>query len=306
MPTSNSTNYTLNGTEAIESALEILGAAQAGEPLEADDTATALRHYNLMLKALQRKLNIWKRKTATINLVLAQYIYTIGQKAAGNAKTLSSGNLVDTGADFTNDDIQAGDTVKNITAGTSTTVATVTSSTILILNSDIFTLGTEAYEITSADVSAPRPLKILECNRKGTAGDEITINELTRNEYENLPNKTSPGAPISYHYDPTLNNGTFYIWNAPDASAVTDWTIELVYQATIEDMDSLADSVDCPAENLEAIVINLAYRLSSVFGGLSASERNTLRADAKDSLDDASGFEQENGSIFFVPELRNY
>ncbi len=306
MTTSNSSNYSLTALELITDALEPLGIARAGEPLEPEDSATALRKLNLMLKSLQQKLNIWKRKTLTITLVVDQVIYTIGQKGAGVATSLSASNLVDSIANFNTDNVIVGDTVKNITAGTSTTVSTVTSTTTLALASDIFTVGTESYEITSADVSAPRPLKILECKRKGTAGDEITVNMLTRNEYENLPNKTSNGAPISYHYDPTLDNGTFYIWQAPDAAAVTDWTIELVYQAPIEDVDLLTDSIDCPSENLEALSMNLTYRLSSVFGGLTASEKSVLRQDAKDAIDLAEGYDQEDGSVYFYPEIREF
>ena len=303
MSTSNSYNYSLLASELIESAMEPLGAAQGGEPLEAEDSATALRVTNMMVKALQMKLNIWKRKTASITLVSGQNSYTIGQKSKGSSTSTSAGNLVDSGANFDTDNVQVGDTVKNLTDSTSTTVSAVTSTTELALTDDIFTSG-ESYEITDADVSAPRPLKILECNRKDSSGNEITMPKLTRNEYENLSNKTTSGPPINYHYDPSRVNGTLYIWQSPDATAVSTWTIEIVYQAPIEDLDSLNDTIEVPSENLEALSINLAYRLSSRFGGLTIGEKELLRKDAKDALDDAEGFDQEQGSIFVVPEVR--
>ena len=68
MSTSNSTNYTLTAQELLESAFEPIGMAQDGEPLEAGDAKTALRVLNMMLKAFQKKLNIWKRKTLSIPL----------------------------------------------------------------------------------------------------------------------------------------------------------------------------------------------------------------------------------------------
>ena len=305
MTTSNSTNYTINATELITSGFEIVGTAQAGEPLAEEDVVPALRILNVLLKAMQKKLNIWKRKTVSIPLVAGQYIYTIGQKSAGTATSLSANNLVDGVADFNIDNIRVGDTVKNITAGTSTTVSTVTSTTQLALAADIFTVGTETYEITDADVSAPRPLEILECNRKRTDGSEVPLNPLTRNEYEALSNKTSPGPPIDYHYDPTINNGTLYIWQAPDATAVSEWTLELVYRAPIEDVDSLTDNIDIPAENLDALIVNLGYRFDiHRFGSLSSSDKQLLRSDAKDALDLAEGYDQESGSIMVYPEIR--
>lgn len=306
MATSRSSNFTLTAGELITSALEPLGVAAAGEPLEPEDSATALVVLNMMLKAVQNKLNLWKRKSLSITLISAQTAYSIGQKSAGTVTSLSAGNLADSGANFNTDNILVGDAVKNITAGTSTTVSAVTSTIELALTDDIFTVGTESYEITSDDVSAPRALKILECNRVGTSGNEVSMNKLTSNEYETLSNKTSAGTPISYYYDRQLNNGTLNIWQAPDASAVTDWTIRVVYQATIEDVDSLNDEIDVPSENLEALTINLTYRLASRFGGLSYSEKSILRQDAKDALADAEGFDQEDGSIYCVPDLEGY
>lgn len=306
MSTSNSTNYSVNANELITSAFEIVGIAQAGEPLEPEDSQSALRALNFMLKAVQRKLNIWKRKTVSIPLVAGQSVYTIGQKSAGNATSLLASTLIDSSANFNTDNIQVGDTVKNITAGTSTTVGTVVSTIELGLAADIFTVGTEAYEITNADVSAPRPLEILECNRKRSDGSEVIVTKLTRNEYEALSNKTSPGAPINYHYDPTIDNGTLYIWQTPDATTASEYTLELVYRSTIEDVDSLTETIDMPPEDMEAVVINLAYRLTSRFGSMSASERSILRQDAKDALDLAEGYDQEAGSIRVFPELREY
>ena len=266
-----------------------------------------MRFLNIMLKALQKKLNIWKRKTVSITPVAGQYVYTIGQKSAGNANTLSANNLVDTGANFNTDNIQVGNTVKNLDAGTSTTVSTVTSTTTLALAADIFTLGTEAYEITDADISAPRPLEILECKRKRSDGSEVTVNPLTRNEYEALSNKTSPGPPINYHYDPTINNGTLYIWQAPDATVASEWTIELVYRATIEDVDLLTETIDIPSENLEALVLNLGHRLDiHRYGSLNASEKKQLKDNAKEALDLAEGYDQESGTVRVYPEMREH
>lgn len=305
MTTSNSSNYAITAGKLITTSLEPLGVAQSGEPLEPDDAAAALVVLNMMLKALQQKLNLWKRKVVSITLVAAQTAYSLGQKSAGNATSLSAGNLVVSGANFNTDNIQPLDTVKNITAGTSTTVSAVTSTTQLALAADIFTVGSEAYEITSDDISAPRPIKILECNRVRSDGNEVPLNKLTSNEYEYESNKTSPGSPISYYYDKQLNNGTLNIWQAPDASAVSEWTLRVVYQSTIEDVDSTNDEIDCPSENLEALSMNLTYRLAPRFGGLSASERANLRQDAKDALDDAEGFDQEDGSIFFRPDMEH-
>lgn len=303
--TSNSSNFTLNAVELLTSAFEMIGVAKAGEPLDDEDAQPGYVTLNVMLKAMQKKLNIWKRKTFTITLVAGQYLYTIGQKSKGTTTSTSANNLVDTAANFNRDNIQVGDTVFNTTDGTSTTVSGVTSITQLALATDIFTSG-ESYELTNADVSAPRPQIIVDCNRKNSTGNEVKMNPLTRRGYEDLPNKTSPGPPISFHYDPSLTNGTMYIWQAPDAAAVAEWSVEVVSQQPIEDIDAATDEFDVPAENYEALIIGLAYRLSWRFGGLTASERRDLKADAKDAMELAEGYEQnQDGDVQIYPEIES-
>ena len=163
-------NFKLNRDEAIEEALSIIGVGVEGEPTDPDTIAVAARKLNIMLKAWQSYgIKLWKRKTKTITLVSGQYAYTIGQKSEGSATSTSAGNLVDSSADFTTDEIVAGDTVLNITDGTSTTVSAFTNKTTLALTDDIFTSG-ESYEITNADVSLPRPLSIIECSRVDSSG----------------------------------------------------------------------------------------------------------------------------------------
>ena len=252
MATSNSSTFTLNRDELIRDAFEKVGVAVSGEPLAPDDINKAVPTLNMMLKALQQYgIQIWKRKTVTITFVASQASYTLGQKAAGTATTDTASKLVDSGAKFSSDaKVVVGDTAKNLDDSTSGAVTAVDSDTSLSFATDLFPDGDEAYEITSGDVSTPRPLHILEANRKDSDGNTTTMNPLTRNEYENLPNKTQTGTPIQYHYNPELDNGRLFVWLVPDAQAVTDFTMEIVTRATVEDMDSATDDFDFPSECL--------------------------------------------------------
>ena len=72
MTTSNSTNYTVNATELITSAFEIVGIAQAGEPLEPGDSASALRTLNILLKALNNAQCITESDTIDILILTLQ------------------------------------------------------------------------------------------------------------------------------------------------------------------------------------------------------------------------------------------
>jgi len=302
MATSNSSNFTVNRDELIRSSFEMVGVAVSGEPLAVEDINKANVVLNMMLKAFQQYgLHLWKRKTVPITFVASQASYTLGQKTAGTATTDTLNSLVDAGATFSTDSVVVGDTVKNITDSTSALVTGVTNETTLTFASDLFPDGDEVYEITSANVSTPRPLRIVEANRIDSSSNSTTMTALTLAEYENLPNKTSEGTPIDYYYDPTLNNGTLHVWLVPDAVAVSTYTKEIITSATMEDMDSATDDFDCPSEWYEAITHGLAYRMSFRYPLEKLGEQDRIKVLADESLELAIGFGQEDGSIYIQP-----
>jgi hypothetical protein len=301
---SNSTNFTVNRDELIRSAFEMVGVAVAGEPLAPEDINKAVIVLNMMIKAFQAHgLHIWKRTTVTFPFVAAQTTYTLGQKSAGVTTSAATIRLIDTSADFVADGVATGDKVRNVTSGVDDTVAYVSSKTeIYLTGSNTFTSFSQAYEITSASVSTPRPLTIIEANRVLSDGTSITMNPLSLEEYESLPNKAQTGTPISYFYNPTLNNGTISVWLTPDAIAASLYTMRVITSATIEDINHATDSFDCPSEWLEALTVNLAYRLSHRYPLESTSAKVELKGFAKEALELALNFDVEDTSTFFVPQ----
>ena len=165
----------------------------------------------------------------------------------------------------------------------------------LVASQGTYTLG------ATGDVVMKRPLRILECNRKLiSTGITTTVNPLSLNEYQNLPNKAETGVPVNYFYDPTLNNGTLKLWLVPGSTEVALYTIEIVYQSPIEDMDSSIDDFEFPQEWLEPIRLGLAYRLSSKYA-LGYRERMALRRDAAEALELAQSFDVADTSLYMQP-----
>ena len=302
MSVSNSSNFTVNRDELIRSAFEMVGVSVVGEDLDPGDVSKANITLNMMLKAFQQHgLQVWKRETVSIAFVESQASYTLGQKSKGTATSDSANELIDDGADFVTDSVIIGDIAHNTTDGTSAAITGITDQFTLTFASDLFPDGDENYTITSADVSTGRPLKIVEATRKDTSGNLTTMNPLTYEEYDNLPNKTNEGTPISYFYEPTLNNGTLYVWQTPDAASVTNYTLDITTYATINDMDSPTDDFDCPSEWLEALTANLALRLSFRYPLATSYEHTKLNNFAEDTLELAIGFGNEDGSLYLHP-----
>jgi hypothetical protein len=69
---------------------------------------------------------------------------------------------------------------------------------------------------TAGYVLTPKPLRVLSVRRYGRHDIEIPLNEMSRQEYFDQPNKTSsPSTPVSWYYDPQSTTGTLYLWPAP-------------------------------------------------------------------------------------------
>ena len=303
--TSNSVNFSLNRDELIRAAYEVIGVGVDGEDLQTEEITTAARRLNTKIKHWAvHGFKLWKRERQSITLIASQSSYTLGQKAAGTATSTSANKLVDTNGRFVTD-VAVGDTVLNTTDSTSTTVTAIDSTTQLSLAADIFTSG-EVYEITTANVSMPRPERILECDRVDSSNNSTSMNPLSLQEYENLPNKTQIGTPISYFYDPLINNGKIYFWQTPGTQEASDYTIDIIAQTQIQDMDISTDEFDFPQEWYEPLILNLAYELGRIMGGMRIGEMQMLKADAKEALDDAIDYMHDGESVYFQPDMKGY
>lgn len=303
--TSNSVNYSIDRDTLIRAAFETVGIGVDGEDLQPEEITTAARRLNTLIKHWAvHGFKLWKRERQSITLVASQASYTIGQKAAGTTTATTANKLEDSGGHFVND-VSVGDTALNTTDSTSTTVTAVDSTTVLSLAADIFTSG-ENYEITTADVSMPRPDRIIECDRVDSSNNTISISPLSLQEYENLPNKVTTGTPIQYFYDPLINNGKIYFWQTPSTQAAADYTIDLVAMTQVHDMDTSTDLFDFPQEWYEPLILSLGYELGRIYGGLRLGEMQIMKADAKEALNDAIDFQHDGQSVFFQPDLQGY
>ena len=173
-------------------------------------------------------------------------------------------------------------------------------SITLVVDQHTYTLG------PTGDVTTVRPLRILRCDRKNiSTNNETSMTQLSLDEYNELPNKHQEGTPVDFFYEPTLSNGTLYLWPQPTSTDVITYTVELVVRTEVEDMDLPTDDLDFPSWFTEAIILNLAYRLAPRHG-YPINERYLLRKDADDALEDALAYDQDTTSVFIQPDTRNY
>jgi len=124
----------------------------------------------------------------------------------------------------------------------------------------VFSKTSGSLALTTAasyTLSPVRPIRILSARFKDTS--EMPMMEMTREEYDTLPLKTSTGIPSTFYYDRQKEAAKLYIW--PVLASATAETIEYTYEREVEDIAALSDTIDLPAEWWEAAVYGLASRM---------------------------------------------
>lgn len=118
--------------------------------------------------------------------------------------------------------------------------------------------STGAYTLT------PIPHRIIDCRYRNSSSIDTPMYEMTRQEYFDLPDKTSTGVPTQFYFDPQRGESVLYIW--PLLSSVSTETIRVTYQRRFEDVDDLANNLDVRQEHLGLVGMNLAARLADTYG----------------------------------------
>lgn len=169
------------------------------------------------------------------------------------------------------------------------------------------TASTASYRIgLTQTVDTPKPLKIIQAwNRDSTSDVDIPLRILTKQEYNQLGNKTTEGNPVQVYYDPQNTYGDLYVFPVPTATEATNNQIYIVYQRPFEDFDASTDEPDFPQEWYEALKYGLASRLAGEYQ-LSMQVRQFLKGEANEAKELALSFGTEEGSLYFQVDSRRW
>jgi hypothetical protein len=156
-----------------------------------------------------------------------------------------------------------------------------------------------AYDVSAGGT---KPMRVTSV-RRVYQGTETPLNEMARQTYFDQPNKAlSASTPVSFYYDPQQSTGTLYLWPAPDASFVSNQTINYTCLRRMSDIVSPNDEIDMPQEWLQTVIWNLANDLETQYpvndGRLAVKiERRALQLYTA-----LKGFDNEPASVFLQPD----
>lgn len=164
----------------------------------------------------------------------------------------------------------------------------------------IKTEGTQALTATTASYAITGARRMLSVRRR-TSSIDTPMNELSREEYYDLPTKSATGTPVSWYFDPQRSTRTLYVWPTATTAVAANTTLYFTYLRVIEDIDSLENDPDVPQEWLEALIYNLAAKLALAYG---SDMYPVLRVEAAQLLKDIEAQDQEPVSVYFQPGRR--
>lgn len=309
MATSGSYDFNANCRMIITGALRLIGAIAAGETPDASDMQTAREALNMMVKGWAAKgIGLWLIREVILFLEYEEHKYLLGPTgdhcSASSVKTeikvaASAGaNTIDvdsiTGiSDADNIGIELDDgtlqwtTVNGAPAGDTVTLTAVLTGAAAIDN--------HVYAYTT---KIPRPLEVIEARRVDSEENETPLGDpISRHEYMALANKTSTGPANQVYYDPQRTNGELCVWQACDD--VKD-RLKMSVKLPVEDFDSLTHDAEFPQEWFRALKFNLAIEIAPEYG---KEPSRTVIVKAEEALSDATGFDREETSVFFQPDL---
>jgi len=164
------------------------------------------------------------------------------------------------------------------------------------------TEGSVSLVADDADCSlSPVPYKIISARYRNANGRDIPMTEMSREEYYNLPDKTSNGTPTQFYCDRQRATVTMYVWPVP--ASVTTETIKYTYYRKFEDVDDLANDIDVRQEHEGLVGYYLARRLGPDFGVAGTQKYAVVATEAERLLSEAMDDDRED-FVQFVPERR--
>jgi hypothetical protein len=154
----------------------------------------------------------------------------------------------------------------------------------------------------AAYVVSPRALRVTDC-RYRLNGIDTPMRMMSRQEYYDQPNKTvSPSIPVNFYFDPKVSDGTIYLWPAPSATAVANYTVSYTYVKFLDIVDDTAQTVDLPQQWIEPIMWNGAKRLMTQYPVNDPNLMQVVLSQAAEYEASLSQWDNEPASLYMSPD----
>jgi hypothetical protein len=316
MATSGEATFGRNRDQIIRAALRKCGAFDSGETPDADSVTEAAEALNVMVKHWQASgVHIWRTQEAVLFPQVSQASYVLSSTSTDHAtasytETELTAAAISGATTITVDSITGIATTYKIAVqvddGTLhwTTVNGAPSGSTVTLTAGLDDSASSGARVLVYQTDLVRPLKVISARRYNfDSAIDTPLMEMSRVEYQEMPNKTSASTVNGFFYDRrggATNSGLIYLWPTP---ANVDDAIKMTVARPIEDFTVAADDPDLPTEWIRALEWGLADELADEYD-VPEPKRSRIERRAAQYLAEANWWEQELVTIEFAPETR--
>lgn len=312
MTTSNSVDFAVSRDDIIYAAAAENGDVAEGESMTPDRIEDYALRLNSWVKSLMASgAKMWAMKEATLFLTEGTASYSLGATGTHCTNTYVKTTLSTAEATASTSigltafaGMSASDNIGIVLDdGTIhwTTISGAPGSTTTIASglASAAAAGNVVFTYTTK-INRPQRIDPDAAYWRSSASQDTPVEMVSRTEYAQLSNKTTPGKIVKAFYDPQLTNGVLYVWPTPDNASDV---LRFWYERILEDFDTSTNTPDFAIEWSEALILGLASRMAPS-AGIQLQERMELKSRADEALKIAMGYDRENTPIFFQPDLR--
>lgn len=311
MSVSGTNTFSQTRNDIINRAYKIIGIKTRGRDLTAEEINEASEALNLYVKGLKSEgVYLWKYAEGTLFIKVGQESYILDGATANATESFVQTTTSASATSGANSVVVA--SASGFTIGYNigimqdngnlhwTTISNIAGTTIT-LTSPLTNNVLSGATIYVYQTKITRPEAITSCRRRDSSNYDTPLNELARNDYFNLAQKTVAGQPTQFYYDKQLSSGTIYLYQAPnDASN----TIKFTFQKMFFDFNTGNDNPDFPIEWAETLAFGLASRLCYDFS-IDKTKTEQIKRTYDEMLRNLKGYDRED-SIYFVPTYNLY
>ena len=311
MSVSGTNTFSQTRNDIINRAYKIIGIKTRGRDLTAEEINDASEALNLYVKGLKSEgVYLWKYAEGNLFLKIGQESYILDGATANATESFVQTTTSATATSGANSVVVA--SASGFTIGYNigimqdngnlhwTTNSNIVGTTIT-LTSPLTNNVLSGATVYVYQTKITRPEAITSARRRDSSNYDTPLNELARNDYFNLAQKTVIGQPTQFYYDKQLSSGIFYLYQAPNDATNT---IKFTFQKMFFDFNTGNDNPDFPIEWAETLAFGLAFRLSYDFS-IDKTKSEQIKRTYDEMLRNLKGYDRED-SIYFVPTYNLY
>lgn len=179
-------------------------------------------------------------------------------------------------------------------------IVSVDSATQVTINNGVPSGAAAAKSVYSYATAIARPLRLLQARFGSTfTASEIPVNQWSRDEYYDQPDKGSSGTVVNWYYSPKLARGELLVWQV--ASNVNQ-ILRFTYSDPINVPTTANDSLEFPSEWLMPLKWGIAAEMGPGYG-VNENRQLILEQKAATTLEDSLGHDVERDSMSLQPDF---